>query len=55
MHVRSERGQAKFWLEPGIELAKSSGLSNMELVRIRRLIEEHEKEIREAWSRHFGP
>ena len=36
MHVRGERGEAKFCLEPRIELAKASGLSTKDLARIRR-------------------
>ncbi len=41
VHVYSERGEAKFWLDPSVELAKT-------------LIEEHEDEIRSAWQAHFG-
>lgn len=55
IHVRSSRGQAKFWIEPEIELAANYGLPSSELGRIRRLIEEHESEIRQAWLRHFEP
>ncbi len=53
VHVQSADGEAKFWLEPRIELAKSYGLSTTELRRIQELIEEHEQEIRDAWSAHF--
>lgn len=51
--MQSADGEAKFWLEPRIELAKSYGLSTTELRRIQELIEEHEQEIRDAWSAHF--
>jgi hypothetical protein len=54
IHVRGPDGEAKFWLEPEIELAASSGLSDVKLANIRRLIEEREDEIRAAWLRHFG-
>ncbi|MEE8584278.1 MAG: DUF4160 domain-containing protein [Acidobacteriota bacterium] len=54
VHVQSQNGEAKFWIEPEIELARNYNLSNRELNTIRRLVEEHENEIRSAWQRHFG-
>jgi hypothetical protein len=54
VHVHSPDGEAKFWLEPEIELARGYKLSERELRRLRELIEEHEDEIRDAWHRHFG-
>ena len=44
----------KFWIEPEIELADNYGLRGPDLQTARRLIEEHEDEIRDAWQRHFG-
>jgi hypothetical protein len=52
--VESTDGEAKFWIEPEIELAKSYGLNPKDLGRVQQLIEEHEDEIRDAWRRHFG-
>lgn len=54
VHVESLDGEAKFWLEPDIQLARSHGLDARGLRRIRQLIEEHEGEIRDAWYQHFG-
>jgi len=54
IHVESAEGEAKYWLEPNLELARNYGLSSQDLRRIEQLIEEHEQEIRDAWSRHFG-
>jgi hypothetical protein len=54
VHVQSRRGEAKFWLEPEIELAANYGLNSREITRARRLVEEHEDEIRQAWQAHFG-
>jgi hypothetical protein len=54
VHVESPDGQAKFWLEPAIELARAYGLSDRELRRIRAIIDERETEIRDGWDRHFG-
>lgn len=31
VHVHCGHGEAKFWLEPNVELAKNYGLSNLEL------------------------
>ena len=54
VHVVSPAGEAKFWLDPRVELAMSKGLGSVELNEIRRVIEERHDEIREHWRRHFG-
>jgi len=54
VHVISSDGEAKYWIEPNIELAKNYGLSERDLGKIETLIREHEQEIRDAWQRHFG-
>lgn len=54
VHVYCERGEAKFWLEPAIELAQNSGLNAQQVRLANTLIEEHENEIRNAWQSHFG-
>lgn len=54
IHVQSSDGEAKFWLEPRIELARSHGLNDQDLRRVGELVEQHESEIRDAWRRHFG-
>jgi len=53
IHVHWQAGEAKFWIEPQIELAQNYGLADRELNLVQRLIEEHEDEIRNAWFRHF--
>lgn len=53
IHVQSPDGEAKFWIEPKIELARNYELSAQDLRRVERLIEEREQEIRDAWHRHF--
>ena len=47
-------GEAGFWLEPDIELARNYGLSDQEISRALRLIREKEHDIRRAWNEHFG-
>lgn len=54
VHVESSHGEAKFWLDPEIEEARSYRLSAKDLRRIRELVVEHEQEIRDAWTHHFG-
>jgi hypothetical protein len=54
IHVQSADGEAKFWVEPSIELARNYGLSAHDLRRVEQSIEEHEQEIRDAWTSHFG-
>ena len=54
VHIQSGKGEAKFWIEPKVELASSQGLSRPEVARIQRLIEERRDEIRKAWERHFA-
>ena len=54
IHVHSSQGEAKFWIEPKIELAQNYGLSNRAITSLLKLIEEHESEIRKAWKEHFG-
>lgn len=54
IHVESTDGEAKFWIEPAIELARNHGLSDQDLSRVLQLILRHEQEIRDAWRSHFG-
>ena len=54
VHVESADGEAKFWMEPRIELARSYKMKDKDLRRIRMLIEEREDEIRNAWNEHFS-
>lgn len=53
VHVLCGDGEAKFWMEPRIELARNHGLSSRRLREVERMIEEHEDEIRAAWKKHF--
>lgn len=54
VHVHCAQGEAKFWMEPRIELVQNYGLSGSDLRTVQTLIEEHEDEITSAWKRHFG-
>jgi hypothetical protein len=54
VHVYSAEGEAKFWLEPIVELAESDGIRQHELKRVARIIERRTHEIEDAWRKHFG-
>lgn len=53
IHVSCPDGEAKFWLEPEIELANNYKLSRVQLKQIETLIEEHSDDFRNAWSHYF--
>jgi hypothetical protein len=54
VHVTSEDGEAKFWLEPIVSLATYYEFSPVKLNEIQQIIEERKDEISEAWRKHFG-
>ncbi|MCY3761824.1 MAG: DUF4160 domain-containing protein [Gemmatimonadetes bacterium] len=54
VHISCGDGEAKFWLEPQIELARNYRLSRRRLREIEQIIEEHYDELRTAWKDHFG-
>ncbi len=47
-------GEAKYWLEPNIELSKQNKYSSKQLSEIKTLVEEHKDELIAAWQEHFG-
>jgi Domain of unknown function (DUF4160) len=54
VHVHCGHGEAKFWVEPKIELAQNYGLTASDLRAVEALITEHEDEIKRTWQSHFG-
>jgi hypothetical protein len=54
VHVTCPQGEAKFWLEPSIELAENYSIKERQLKEIANVIKDHEKEILQAWRKHFG-
>ncbi|MDZ7843059.1 MAG: DUF4160 domain-containing protein [Gammaproteobacteria bacterium] len=53
VHVMSGDGEAKFWLEPEIQLAKNYRYNRGQLKEIESLIEVHYDELISAWQHHF--
>ena len=48
VHVISPDGEAKFWLEPEIELAVTKGFGAAELNELQQIVKERQNEIRES-------
>jgi Domain of unknown function (DUF4160) len=53
VHVQHADGEAKFWIEPTVELFANYGLKLQQVAEAQKLIEEHIDDIRRAWSTHF--
>ena len=54
VHIVSSEGEAKFWLEPEIELARNYRFTSRQLIDIESLVEDHYDELISAWRQHFG-
>jgi hypothetical protein len=53
VHVQHADGEAKFWIEPAVELHANYGLKPRQIAEAEKLVEEHLDEIRRAWAKHF--
>ena len=53
VHIYCGDGEAKFWLEPDLELANNVHLSRSQLKEIEQIIEDHHDELKRAWHQHF--
>ena len=53
IHVERDDKVAKFWLDP-IRLQNSYGFNRQEINRIQAIIQEHQKQLMEAWNDYFG-
>ena len=54
VHVYCADGEAKFWLDPKVALAKNYGLTEKRLREVQKLIEERKVEVINTWHKHFG-
>ena len=54
VHVVSGDGEAKFWLEPEIVLARNYHYSRRQLNEIESLVEVHHDELISAWQKFFS-
>ncbi len=53
VHVWHADGEAKFWIEPTVELFANYGLKSQQVTEAQKLVEEHIDAIRGAWAKHF--
>ena len=54
VHIFSGEAEAKFWIEPEIELATNHGIPEQQLSTLVKILNRRHDEIRSAWRRHFG-
>ena len=54
VHVTHADGEAKFWIEPEIDVAMNQGLSQKQVNEALALVRTHREEIVHAWHTHFG-
>jgi hypothetical protein len=54
IHVIGPGGEAKFWIEPEIEVASVTGFSDKEVGRLKKTIIKRKDEINNSWEEYFG-
>lgn len=54
IHIISGDGEAKFWLEPEIALAKNYHDNRKQLEDIKSLVKVHYDELINTWKQHFS-
>jgi hypothetical protein len=54
VHVYCADGEAKFWLDPEVQLAVNHRLTGKQIEEISMVLQERKHEIIEAWHKHFG-
>ena len=54
IHVVKAEKEAKYWLEPQIEIAENFGFSSKELSFIEKIIEENGNDFKNKFIRHVG-
>ena len=54
IHVTREGADAKFWVQPEVNVAYNKGFSARTLAMLSRIVEERREEIERAWNDHFA-
>ena len=54
IHVLHGRSEAKYWLEPQIELAWNDGIAEERLSKIKKIIEKNADRFKEQYKEHVG-
>lgn len=55
VHVAHDGADAKFWLDPDVDLARNRGFTAKELRNVQDLIEDEIQALRDAWDDFFNP
>ena len=53
VHVQRDSQEAKFWLDPVVELAQNWGFARHELNHVRKRVIARRDELLEVWHEHF--
>ena len=53
VHIQRDRSLAKFWLNP-VSLASATRFSTKEIRDMRKLVQQHQAELTEAWNEYFA-
>ena len=54
IQVRKAGAEAKFWLSPGVRLARNDGFDARTLRRITGMVINHRDSLEKAWHEHFA-
>ncbi|MEE3483522.1 MAG: DUF4160 domain-containing protein [Bacteroidales bacterium] len=54
IHVLCGGDEAKFWLEPQVELAKNTGIPEYKLNEIKKIVEKNADNFKEQFRQHVG-
>ena len=54
IHVVKAECEAKFWLEPVIELAENFGFNSKEIKKITKMVETYGDEFKKQFDAHIG-
>ena len=54
IHVVKSENEAKFWLEPTVELAENFGFSSKEIKKITKMVETYGNEFKQQFAAHIG-
>ena len=54
IHVLCGGKEAKYWLEPEVELAKNTGIPEYKLNEIRKIVEKYADEFKKQFREHIG-
>ena len=54
IHILHGANDAKFWLEPHVELAENNGIAEERLSKIKKIVENNANRFKEQFKEHIG-